>query len=93
MVRLRLTTRRRPRAIAAALASGLVATMMAGCALKKPPDAAAVKQQALPAVQTPEKWTARARAPVACPTTGSRSFATISWRPSRRTSRTTSIYA
>ena len=31
---------------------------MAGCALKTPPDAAAIKEQALPGVQTPAQWTA-----------------------------------
>ena len=31
---------------------------MAGCALKKPPDAAAIKEQALPTLKTPEQWTA-----------------------------------
>jgi multidrug efflux system outer membrane protein len=61
MARLRLAARRRLQAIAAPLATGLVAmvaTMNAGCVLKKPPDAAAVKEQALPAVQTPAQWTA-----------------------------------
>src|SRR5262245_42055672 len=28
------------------------------CALKKPPDAAAIKEEALPGVSTPDKWTA-----------------------------------
>ena len=32
--------------------------MVAGCVLKKPPDAAAVKEQALPELQTPAQWTA-----------------------------------
>ena len=32
--------------------------MVAGCALKTPPDAAAVKEQALPTLQTPAQWTA-----------------------------------
>ena len=32
--------------------------MVAGCVLKKPPDAAAIKEQALPTVQTPAQWTA-----------------------------------
>ena len=54
----RLTPRRRLQAIAAPLAAGLVAAMVAGCVLKKPPDAAAVKEQALPELQTPAKWTA-----------------------------------
>jgi outer membrane protein, multidrug efflux system len=54
----RLTARRRLLPFAAPLATGLVAAMVAGCVLKKPPDAAAVKEQALPTLQTPEKWTA-----------------------------------
>ena len=54
----RLTPRRRRQAIAAPLAAGLVAAMVAGCVLKKPPDAAAVKEQALPGLQTPAQWTA-----------------------------------
>ena len=32
--------------------------MVAGCALKTPPDAAAIKEQALPTVQMPAQWTA-----------------------------------
>ena len=32
--------------------------MVAGCALKKPPDAAAIKEQALPQLQAPAQWTA-----------------------------------
>ena len=39
-------------------AIGLLAVIAAGCALKAPPDAAAVRQQALPELQVPEKWTA-----------------------------------
>ena len=31
---------------------------MAGCAVKKPPDAAAIKEQALAGLQTPAQWTA-----------------------------------
>ena len=56
--RSRLSARRRLRAIAAPLAAGLVATMVSACALKAPPDAAAVKEQALPTLQTPAQWTA-----------------------------------
>ena len=48
----------RLQAIAASFAIGLVATMLAGCALKAPPDAAAVKEQALPTLQTPAQFTA-----------------------------------
>ena len=32
--------------------------MMSGCALKTPPDAAAIKEQALATMQTPAQWTA-----------------------------------
>ena len=53
-----LSTRRRLKVSAAALATGLLATIVAGCALKKPPDAAAVKEQALPTMQVPPQWTA-----------------------------------
>ena len=58
MVRLRLTARRRREAIVVALATGLVATLVAGCALKAPPDAAAVREQALPTLAVPAQWTA-----------------------------------
>ena len=53
-----MTARRRLQAIAAPLATGLVATMVAGCVLKKPPDAMAIREQALPTLQTPAQWTA-----------------------------------
>ena len=59
--RSRVNARRRLQAIGALLATGvvaMVATMVAGCALKTPPDAAAVKEQALPTVQPPAQWTA-----------------------------------
>jgi NodT family efflux transporter outer membrane factor (OMF) lipoprotein len=39
------------------LAAGVMLAMAAACALKQPPDAAAVKEQALPALQTPAQWT------------------------------------
>jgi outer membrane protein, multidrug efflux system len=42
------------------LATGLAATVAAGCAVKAPPDAAAIKQQALPTLQTPAAWTTSA---------------------------------
>ena len=59
MVGLLLTARRWLHATAAPLATGLVAAlMMAGCALKSPPDAAAIKEQALPTLQIPAAWTA-----------------------------------
>ncbi len=57
MARLRSNARPPLRSIAALVATGLVATM-AGCAVKKPPDAAAIKEQALPGLQTPAQWTA-----------------------------------
>ena len=59
MVGLLLTARRWLHATTAPLAAGLVAAMMiAGCALKTPPDAAAIKEQALPTLQIPAAWTA-----------------------------------
>ena len=47
----------RLQAIATLLVPGLVATIVSGCVLNKPPDAAAIKEQSLPWVQTPQ-WTA-----------------------------------
>ncbi len=55
---LRMTTRRRLQAIAVPIATGLVATMVAGCVLNKPPDAEALKELALPSMQPPAQWTA-----------------------------------
>ena len=49
---------RRFQAIAAPFVTGLVAATMAGCVLKSPPDAAAVREQALSTVQTAAQWTA-----------------------------------
>jgi NodT family efflux transporter outer membrane factor (OMF) lipoprotein len=46
------------RTIAAAVGIGLVVTMAAGCRLKKPPDAMAIKAQALPTLETPAQWAA-----------------------------------
>jgi NodT family efflux transporter outer membrane factor (OMF) lipoprotein len=43
------------------LGTALVLAALAGstaCVLKKPPDAAAIKEEALPAVKVPDKWTA-----------------------------------
>jgi outer membrane protein, multidrug efflux system len=51
--------------VAAPLTTALVATMVAGCALKTAPDAAAVRAQALPTLQTPAQWTAAAAAAAA----------------------------
>lgn len=58
MLRLLSTARGPSRFIAAALATALVASGVAGCVLKKPPDAAAIKEQALPTLKAPEQWTA-----------------------------------
>ena len=63
MTRSPLTARRWLRPVAAPLATGLVATMLAGCALKTPPDAAAIKEQALPTMQPPAQWTAPGAGP------------------------------
>jgi outer membrane protein, multidrug efflux system len=41
-----------------ALAIAVLATPIAGCVLRKPPDAAAIKEQALPKVAVPSQWTA-----------------------------------
>jgi multidrug efflux system outer membrane protein len=49
--------RRAGASISASFVAGLMATLVAGCALKAPPDAAAVKEQALPALQVPAAWT------------------------------------
>ena len=38
------------------LATGLVTTMAAGCALKSPPDAAAIKGQSMESVKVPVEW-------------------------------------
>ena len=44
--------------MAVPLAIGLVAATLAGCVLKKPPDAAALKELALPGMLPPAQWTA-----------------------------------
>jgi outer membrane protein, multidrug efflux system len=41
-----------------ALAAAIAAETSSGCVLKKPPDAAAIKQEALPTVKVPDAWTA-----------------------------------
>ena len=46
------------------LTSGVAVTMAAGCALKAPPDAAAIKVEALPSVQPPAQWAFSAADPV-----------------------------
>ena len=53
MACLHTTVRRQLRAVAAPL---VVATMVSSCAVKAPPDTAAIKEQALPALQTPAQW-------------------------------------
>jgi outer membrane protein, multidrug efflux system len=53
--------RRRPRRLTVApiaLAAAVLVWPIAGCVLKKPPDAAAIKEQALPKVAVPPQWTA-----------------------------------
>jgi multidrug efflux system outer membrane protein len=55
-----LTIRRRLRAAATPLATGLVAAMISGCVLKNAPDTTAIKEQALPALQAPAEWTVAA---------------------------------
>jgi outer membrane protein, multidrug efflux system len=53
-------SRRRSRLVprlSAALAAGAL-TISVACALKKPPDAAAIKEEALPGVTVPGQWTA-----------------------------------
>ena len=58
MPRSHLTARRPLRPLVMLLASGLVATVVAGCVLNSPPDAVAIKEQALPGLQQPAGWTA-----------------------------------
>jgi NodT family efflux transporter outer membrane factor (OMF) lipoprotein len=47
---------RRP--LAQALVAALAISTTAGCVLNKPPDAAAIRQEALPTLQLPPQWTA-----------------------------------
>src|SRR6478736_5842692 len=53
MAWLNLTLRRRLRAAI----PPLVATIVSSCAVKAPPDAGTIKEQALPALQAPAQWT------------------------------------
>jgi outer membrane protein, multidrug efflux system len=54
---------RHPRlGIVAVIGAALAATIGTGCALKNAPDAAALRAQALPALQAPAQWTAAAAA-------------------------------
>jgi outer membrane protein, multidrug efflux system len=54
--RFHVSVRGRHLASASPLVAALVATLVAGCALKKAPDTAAIKEQALPALRTPGQW-------------------------------------
>jgi len=58
MTRPRMTARRPLRACVTLLVCGLATTLVAGCVLNAPPDAAAIKEQALPGLQVPAGWTA-----------------------------------
>jgi NodT family efflux transporter outer membrane factor (OMF) lipoprotein len=58
MARSRLTARRPLRTLVTLLAGGLLAPIGAGCVLNKPPDAAAIKEEALPGMEPPAGWTA-----------------------------------
>ena len=78
MTRPRLTARRRLQAIAAPLATGLVATMVAGCALKTPPTRRPSKSRRCPRCRRPRSGRRQAPAPARLPTTGSRRSTTIS---------------
>jgi outer membrane protein, multidrug efflux system len=53
----RSLARRGVTAMAAVCAAGMLA-VSTGCVLKKPPDAAAIKAEALPSVDVPDQWTA-----------------------------------
>jgi len=55
--------RRRLQAITTPFAAGLAATILAGCVLNKPPDAMAIKEDALPGMQTPAQWLAPGAGP------------------------------
>jgi outer membrane protein, multidrug efflux system len=56
-VRRRLRAGRRVVAVAVPIATGIL-VMTAGCVLKKPPDSAAIRSEALPEVKVPDQWTA-----------------------------------
>lgn len=70
MACLHLTIRRRLRAAATPLATGLVAATISGCVLKTAPDATAIKEQALPALPAPAEWTVLAPPGVGAVVTG-----------------------
>ena len=54
----------RRRGAAATLVAGAMA-LAAGCVLRKPPDAAAIKENALPSVSVPAQWTGSVQVPSA----------------------------
>ena len=56
MARPRMTARRPLRACVTSLASVLAAAVLTGCVLNKPPNAAEVKDLALPGLQPPAQW-------------------------------------
>ena len=53
----RSRSQRRVTRLAAGCAAGLLA-VSTGCGLKNPPDAAAIRTEALPSVEVPDKWVA-----------------------------------
>ena len=79
MARPRPTARRPLRLLVTALASGLAATVLTGCVLNKPPNAAEVKDLALYGLQPPAQWATGSAPPLAPPwTTGSPGSTTMS---------------
>ena len=48
---------------------------LAGCVLKKPPDAATIKTEAMPTVEVPANWKTPVAGPGSCPSTGWPTFA------------------
>jgi outer membrane protein, multidrug efflux system len=58
LAHIRSRDRARARQLASALAAGVLLTMASACVLKKPPDATAIKQEALPSVDLPAQWVA-----------------------------------
>jgi len=57
MARSRPTARRPLGTLVPLLAGSLLAAIGSGCAVKSPPDAAAIREQALPGFQPPAGWT------------------------------------
>jgi outer membrane protein, multidrug efflux system len=58
-----LASRARRRLVTIAAFAGIALTAAPGCVLKKPPDAAELKKEAMPTVETPAAWTARGAGP------------------------------